>query len=147
MQKAGCYSNQKEKRLKILSKTTGQIWKQFGTNGPLLTLVQGCSHYLDWWKTWPPWVLFFYYSLRAINNLSVKQGWVFLGWSGTNLGQMCLAQGPQRSDAHEARTRGPSVSSQALYHWTTAIPLAAMGVGLFFLFMYRKTSNKSSCQK
>ena len=28
---------------------------------------------------------------------------------------MCLAQGPQRSDAGEARTRGPSVSSQALY--------------------------------
>ena len=28
---------------------------------------------------------------------------------------MCLAQGPQRSDADEARTRGPSVSSQALY--------------------------------
>ena len=26
---------------------------------------------------------------------------------------MCLAQGPQRSDAGEARTRGPSVSSQA----------------------------------
>ena len=25
---------------------------------------------------------------------------------------MCLAQGPQRSDAGEARTRGPSVSSQ-----------------------------------
>ena len=30
---------------------------------------------------------------------------------------MCLAQGPQRSDAGEAWTRGPSVSSQALYHW------------------------------
>ena len=29
---------------------------------------------------------------------------------------MCLAQGPQRSAAGEARTRGPSVSSQALYH-------------------------------
>ena len=29
---------------------------------------------------------------------------------------MCLAQGPQRSDAHEARIRGPSVLSQALYH-------------------------------
>ena len=29
---------------------------------------------------------------------------------------MCLAQGPQRSDASEARTRGPSASSQALYH-------------------------------
>ena len=31
---------------------------------------------------------------------------------------MCLAQGPQRSDAGEARTRGPPVSSQALYHCT-----------------------------
>ena len=29
---------------------------------------------------------------------------------------MCLAQGPQRSDASEDRTRGPSVSSQALYN-------------------------------
>ena len=35
---------------------------------------------------------------------------------------MCLAQGPQRSDAGEARTRGPSVSSQALYHWAIALP-------------------------
>ena len=35
---------------------------------------------------------------------------------------MRLAQGPQRSDAGEARTRGPSVSSQALYHWATALP-------------------------
>ena len=29
---------------------------------------------------------------------------------------MCLAQGPQRSDTGEARTRSLSVSSQALYH-------------------------------
>ena len=36
---------------------------------------------------------------------------------------MCLAQGPQRSDAGEARTRYPSVSSQALYHWATALPM------------------------
>ena len=35
---------------------------------------------------------------------------------------MCLAQVPQRSDAREARTRGLSVSSQALYHWVTALP-------------------------
>ena len=34
---------------------------------------------------------------------------------------MCLAQGPQRSNAGEARTRGPSVLSQALYHWATAL--------------------------
>ena len=36
---------------------------------------------------------------------------------------MCLAQGPRRSDAGEARTRDPSVSSQALYHWATALPM------------------------
>ena len=32
---------------------------------------------------------------------------------------MCIAQGPQHSDAGEARTRGPWVSSQALYHLAT----------------------------
>ena len=36
---------------------------------------------------------------------------------------MCLAQGPQRSDTGEAWTRYPSVSSQALYHWATALPV------------------------
>ena len=36
---------------------------------------------------------------------------------------MCLAQEPQRSDAGEARTRDPSVSSQALYHWAIALPM------------------------
>ena len=36
---------------------------------------------------------------------------------------MCLAQGPQRSDAGEARTRGLPVSSQAIYHWATALPV------------------------
>ena len=35
---------------------------------------------------------------------------------------MCLAQGPQRSDACEAQTHNPSVSSQALYHCATALP-------------------------
>ena len=35
---------------------------------------------------------------------------------------MCLAQGPKRSDVGEARTRGPSVSNQALYHCATALP-------------------------
>ena len=37
---------------------------------------------------------------------------------------MCLAQGLQRSDAGEARTRDPSVSSQALYHRATALPFS-----------------------
>ena len=36
---------------------------------------------------------------------------------------MCPAQEPQRSDAGEARTRDFSVSSQALYHWATALTL------------------------
>ena len=36
---------------------------------------------------------------------------------------MCLAQGPQRSDAGEARTHSLSVSIQALYHWATALLL------------------------
>ena len=40
---------------------------------------------------------------------------------------MRLAQGPQRSDAGEARTRGPSVSRQALYHWATALPWLSDG--------------------
>ena len=34
---------------------------------------------------------------------------------------MCLAQGPQRSEAGEAQTLGPLVSSQALYHWATVL--------------------------
>ena len=41
---------------------------------------------------------------------------------------MCLAQGPQHSDADEARTRGLSVSSQALYHWATALPNIYMNI-------------------
>ena len=35
---------------------------------------------------------------------------------------MCFAQGPQRSDASEARTHDPWVLSQALYHWATGLP-------------------------
>ena len=51
---------------------------------------------------------------------------------------MCNAQGPQRSDASEARTSGPSVSSQALYHWATALPFKSYIVFkymLHFLFV------------
>ena len=35
---------------------------------------------------------------------------------------MCLAQGPQPSDTGEAWTRDLPVSSQAAYHWDTALP-------------------------
>ena len=46
-------------------------------------------------------------------------GGVFLDWTSTKLGLMCLAQ------EHKAVTPvrlEPSVSSQALYHWATALP-------------------------
>ena len=45
---------------------------------------------------------------------------------------MCLAQGPQRSDAGEARTRGPSVSSQALNLIWTFIKLSYLNVNVLF---------------
>ena len=61
-------------------------------------------------------------SLGLINNHLVRQGRVFLGWTSIKLGYMSLAQGPQRSDAGEVRTRGPSVSNQSLNQWATALP-------------------------
>ena len=45
---------------------------------------------------------------------------------------MFLAQGTQRSDANEAWTHDPLVSSQALYHWATALP----DVDLTVLYVY-----------
>ena len=56
------------------------------------------------------WLFLFVWfdSLPHINNLSVKQGRVNLGWTSTKQELMCLAQGPKRSDAGEAWTRGPS---------------------------------------
>ena len=36
---------------------------------------------------------------------------------------MCLAQGPQPSDAGEAKKRSLWVSSQVLYHWATVLPI------------------------
>ena len=61
-------------------------------------------------------------SLRPINNLSVKQG--RLNRDGSSWVELHVvlswAQVPQRSDDGEARTRDPSDSSQALYHWAIA---------------------------
>ena len=47
---------------------------------------------------------------------------------------MCLAQGLQRSDAGEARNRGPLVLSQSLYHWATALPCVSM---LYVYILYK----------
>ena len=51
---------------------------------------------------------------------------------------MCLAQGPQRSDAGEALTRCPLVSSQALYHWATALPNGSLEHPKFMLKLMGK---------
>ena len=55
-------------------------------------------------------------------GMLVIKGRVFLGWTSTKLGLMCLAQGQNTSDPSETRTCGPLVSSQALYHWATVLP-------------------------
>ena len=60
---------------------------------------------------------------------------------------MCLAQGPQRSDAGEARTRGPSVSSQALYHWATALPIRKSALQLLSQTHFAETEDKKNIVK
>ena len=49
-------------------------------------------------------------SLNPVNLLSDIKGRVYLGWTSAKL----------HSDASEPQTRGPSVSSQALFLWATA---------------------------
>ena len=57
-----------------------------------------------------------------VNNFSVMLGQVFLGWTSTKQGYVSCSR-TQLYDAGEARTRGPYVTSQALYHWPTVLPL------------------------
>ena len=60
---------------------------------------------------------------------SHQQSFIYIG-TGLPVLNQCLhvarinvsCSGTQHSDAGEARTRGPSVSSQASYHWATALP-------------------------
>ena len=47
---------------------------------------------------------------------------------------LCSCSRTQRSDAGEARTRGPSVSSQALDHYATALPLIFAVLLTFIVF-------------
>ena len=58
---------------------------------------------------------------------------------------MCLAQGPQPSDASEARTRDLSVSSQALYHWATALPKSHQSFGSLNMTYYIQICVKTMC--
>ena len=65
---------------------------------------------------WSHWQKFLFV---LIQHFSVMSGRVFFGWTTTNQGLMWLAQG---HNASEARTRSPSVSRHALYHWAIALP-------------------------
>ena len=70
----------------------------------------------------------------TVNNISVTSGQVFLGWTSSKLGlDNVSCSKTQRSDASDARTHGPSVSSQALYHWATALPIFECKIANVFL--------------
>ena len=114
----------------------GRSWRRL--NGSNVLILQHSSCFAYYQKIYPcklhrisfyvpnfEKVVFFclIWFFTSNENLSVKQGRVFLGWTSTKLGWMCLAQGPQLSDAGEARTYSLSVLSQALYHGTTVLPL------------------------
>ena len=53
------------------------------------------------------------------NNFSDISGRVFLGWTSTKQRIKC-----QRSASDETWTHNPSILSQALYHWATALFMA-----------------------
>ena len=57
---------------------------------------------------------------------------------------MCLAQGPQRSDAGEALTRGPSVSSQALYHRATALTNSTFCIVTYWAIIFAHVPSKDN---
>ena len=88
-------------------------------------------------------VLYFVWfdSLRPINNLSSINGRVFLGWTSTKLGLMCLAQG------HKAVTLvrlEPAASRLWVKHSTTALLIHVLynivrsQVLIFFVFFFIK---------
>ena len=59
---------------------------------------------------------------------------------------MCIAQGPQRTDASEARPRGPSVSSQALYHWATTLSALLFSGAEPFVQFYKGVYEEQFCE-
>ena len=68
---------------------------------------------------WPHWQNFLFVCLfDLIQHFFSMSRQVFFGWTTTNQGLMWLAQG---HNASEARTRSPSVSRHAHYHWAIAL--------------------------
>ena len=98
------------------------------------------STYVYLHKIFEPGVslLFFYLILYVPSTVFQLQRQVFLCWTRTKLGLMFLLKDTTQ-DAGEAWTRGPSVSSQALYHWATALPVCEpLCVWLWPMFTYTK---------
>ena len=60
-------------------------------------------------------------SLHPSQQSFIYVGQVFLGWTSTKQGLMCLAQGHNKVTPVRLKPAAPSVSSQALYHWATAL--------------------------
>ena len=76
-------------------------------------------------KLWFCCLFVWFDSLRPINNLSVMKGRVFLGWTSTKLGLMCLAQGhntvmPVRLEPAAPRSRVKHSTTEPLpsLYWT-----------------------------
>ena len=55
---------------------------------------------------------------------------------------MCLDQGPQRSDAGEAQTHGPSVFSQTLNHLATALHVPTTNMNLIYRAITERHAGK-----
>ena len=87
----------------------GQVW--YGLWCFRYVLRNGSNAFLFVW----------FDSLRPINNFSVIKGRVFLGWTSPKLGLMSLLKDTMQW-CRWGSTRGHSVSSQAFYHWATALP-------------------------
>ena len=54
-----------------------------------------------------------------VNNFSVMLGWVFLCWTSTKQGLICLSQG--YNAVTPVRLEPTALLSQVLYHWATQI--------------------------
>ena len=93
-----------------------------------------CSNQLP---TISSWFCFDFILYAPVNIFSVMSGWVFLGWTSTKQGLMCLAQEhntetqmrlepitPRSSVMHPSteplHSLNPKLSN--LYHWTTGAP-------------------------
>ena len=103
----------------FLFKEYDQSFKQFG-HSHMCRITARASSLPSVCETIPAMeeILFAWFdSLRPINYLLAIKGRVFLDRTSTKLGLMFLPK-----DRTQWR-RGPSVSSQALYHWATALPV------------------------